>query len=54
MRFDVIDQGVGIPADDLPKVRQRFVVGERQEDRATDWAWQSSIALPPITDAGRA
>jgi two-component system phosphate regulon sensor histidine kinase PhoR len=27
VRFDVIDQGVGIPADDLPKVRQRFVRG---------------------------
>jgi two-component system phosphate regulon sensor histidine kinase PhoR len=27
VRFDVIDQGVGIPADDLPQVRRRFVRG---------------------------
>lgn len=27
VRFDVIDQGVGIPADDLPHVRRRFVRG---------------------------
>jgi two-component system sensor histidine kinase SenX3 len=27
VRFDVVDQGVGIPSEDLPKVRQRFVRG---------------------------
>ena len=27
VRFDVIDQGTGIPADDLPQVRRRFVRG---------------------------
>jgi two-component system phosphate regulon sensor histidine kinase PhoR len=27
VRFHVIDQGVGIPADDLPQVRRRFVRG---------------------------
>jgi two-component system phosphate regulon sensor histidine kinase PhoR len=27
VRFDVIDRGVGIPTDDLPKVRRRFVRG---------------------------
>ncbi len=27
VRFDVIDQGVGIPADELPQVRRRFVRG---------------------------
>jgi signal transduction histidine kinase len=27
VRFDVIDQGAGIPADDLPQVRRRFVRG---------------------------
>ena len=27
IRFEVIDQGVGIPADDLPQVRRRFVRG---------------------------
>ena len=27
VRFDVIDQGGGIPADDLPQVRRRFVRG---------------------------
>jgi signal transduction histidine kinase len=27
IRFDVIDQGGGIPADDLPQVRRRFVRG---------------------------
>jgi two-component system, OmpR family, phosphate regulon sensor histidine kinase PhoR len=27
VRFDVVDQGVGIPADDLPQVRRRFVRG---------------------------
>ena len=27
VRFDIIDQGVGIPADDLPQVRRRFVRG---------------------------
>jgi signal transduction histidine kinase len=27
VRFDVIDHGVGIPADDLPQVRRRFVRG---------------------------
>ena len=27
VRFDVIDQGIGIPADDLPQVRRRFVRG---------------------------
>ena len=27
MRFDVIDRGDGIPADDLPQVRRRFVRG---------------------------
>ena len=27
IRFDVIDHGEGIPADDLPKVRRRFVRG---------------------------
>ena len=28
MRFDVIDHGVGIPADDLPQVKRRFVRGK--------------------------
>jgi signal transduction histidine kinase len=27
VRFDVIDRGVGIPTDDLPRVRRRFVRG---------------------------
>jgi signal transduction histidine kinase len=27
VRFSVIDKGVGIPADDLPQVRRRFVRG---------------------------
>jgi two-component system phosphate regulon sensor histidine kinase PhoR len=27
VRFDVIDQGTGIPADDLPQIRRRFVRG---------------------------
>ena len=27
VRFDVIDHGVGIPADDLPQVKRRFVRG---------------------------
>jgi signal transduction histidine kinase len=27
VRFDVVDQGVGIPADELPQVRRRFVRG---------------------------
>ena len=27
VRFDVIDQGIGIPHDDLPQVRRRFVRG---------------------------
>ena len=27
VRFDVVDEGVGIPADDLPQVRRRFVRG---------------------------
>ena len=27
VRFDVIDPGVGIPADELPQVRRRFVRG---------------------------
>lgn len=27
VRFDVVDQGVGIPADDLPQVTRRFVRG---------------------------
>jgi two-component system phosphate regulon sensor histidine kinase PhoR len=27
VRFDVIDQGIGIPADELPQVRRRFVRG---------------------------
>jgi two-component system phosphate regulon sensor histidine kinase PhoR len=27
VRFDVIDQGTGIPADDLPQVKRRFVRG---------------------------
>jgi two-component system phosphate regulon sensor histidine kinase PhoR len=27
VRFDVIDRGLGIPADDLPQVRRRFVRG---------------------------
>ena len=28
VRFDVIDHGVGIPADDLPQVKRRFVRGK--------------------------
>ena len=31
VRFDVIDHGVGIPADDLPQVKRRFVRGEDDE-----------------------
>jgi two-component system, OmpR family, phosphate regulon sensor histidine kinase PhoR len=27
VRFDIVDQGVGIPADELPQVRRRFVRG---------------------------
>ena len=35
VRFDVIDRGVGIHADDLPHVRRRFVRG-----RYGQWPWQ--------------
>ena len=41
IRFDVIDHGAGIPADDLPQVRRRFVRGRTRAVPATDWGSRS-------------
>ena len=49
VRFEVIDQGVGIPAEDLPQVRADSSAEARRAGRATVWGWPSSIVLPPIT-----
>jgi two-component system phosphate regulon sensor histidine kinase PhoR len=50
VRFSVVDTGVGIPAEDLDRIWERFyrsTVHERTLGRGSDW--QSSSTLPRLT-----